>query len=60
MKFSFELTHENDDKPLHESTEKKSTARGGPVYVGVWATPTPPHIPLRAPRGWFFQCTHYL
>jgi len=40
------------------STEKRSTARGRPEYVGVWAAPTPPHIPLLALRGWFFQWTH--
>jgi hypothetical protein len=40
------------------SAEKRSTARGGLVYVMVWALPTPPDIPLPDPRKLFFQCTH--
>ena len=26
----------------------------------MWAQLTPPHIPVLAPRGRFFQCTHVL
>jgi len=39
--------------------KKGQLREAGPVYVGVWAAPAPPHIPLLAPRGYFFSAlTH--
>ena len=25
------------------------------AYVGVWALPTPPHVPIHLLQGWLFQ-----
>jgi len=44
---------------IYDSTEKRSTARREPVYVGVRAQPAPPHIPLPATRGDFFSVHSY-
>jgi len=43
-----------------ESTEKTTREEPGGVYVGVWATPTPPHIPVFLSQLIFFQWIHDL
>jgi hypothetical protein len=40
-----------DLESTNDSTEKSSTARRGPVYVGVRAAPAHPHIPFPTTRG---------
>ena len=40
---------------FYECTEKTTREEQGGVYVGVWAQPTPPHIPVLLSQLTFFQ-----
>ena len=37
---------DSDLIPYYECTEKTTREEQGGIYVGVWAQPAPPHIPV--------------
>ena len=43
---------------MKECTKKTTLEEQGLVYVGVWAAPTPPHIPALLSQLTFFQWIH--
>ncbi len=43
---------------INECTEKTTCDEKGGVYVGAWAAPTPPHIPVLLSQMTFFQWNH--
>ena len=44
---------------MGECTEKTTREEQGEVHVGVWAAPTPPHVPVLLSQLTFFQWIHY-
>ena len=43
---------------MGECTEETTREEQGEVHVGVWAQPTPPHVPLLLSQLTFFQWIH--